>query len=182
MEKITAEIKTNNGIPESWKDTMEMQAMYSLEEKGYRKKLTWKASTIDPNFAGAFADEFIKEDELIRFLEKDKNMLLFQSKDDLPPHLTKASIQYLAGYIGNTGDLCRLFIPGLSANHHETQANIWLKKISDHIVHITARRDIHKGEELFHDYSLNGNPPLWLADFAKEHNVFMNYKGYCDFV
>ena len=65
MEKITAEIKTN-GIPESWRDTTKMQAMYSLEDKGYRKKLVWKASTIDPNFAGAFADEFMRENELIR--------------------------------------------------------------------------------------------------------------------
>ena len=180
MEKVTAEIKIN-GIPEPWRDTVEMQAMYSLEEKGYKKKLTWKQSSIDPNFAGVFADEPIREGELIRVTEKDKNMLVFRSKDDLP-YLTKTSVKYLASYIGNAGDMCKIFIPGISSNHHAAKANIWIKKISDDIVHITARSDIAKGEEMFYDYNDNGIPPSWLADFAKEYNVSLNYKGYCNFV
>ena len=180
MECVTAKIKAN-GIPESWRDIVRMQALYSLEEKGYKKKLIWQPSTIDPKFTGAFSDEFIQEGELIRVLEKDRNLLIFNSKDDLPP-ITETSVKYLAEYIGNAGDLTEIFIPGISVNHFPEKANIWIKKISECTIHITARKDIRRGEELFYDYNDFGTPPQWLVDFAKEYDVPINYKGYCDFI
>ena len=180
MESTTANIKTT-GIPETWRDTLRTQGLCSLEEKGYKKNLIWQPSTIGPKFTGVFSDEFIEEGELIRVLEKDRNMIIFNSKDDLPP-LTETSVKYLAGYFGNAGDICQIFVPGISSNHHKDKANIWFKKISESVVHITARKDIGRGEELFNDYNDNGIPPQWLADFAKEHDVAINYKGFNDFV
>ena len=182
MDIITQEIKVN-GIPESWTDTIQMQALYSHEDKGYKKKVMWQQSTIDSSFAGVFAAEFIRRGEVIRVLEKDKNMIILNSKVDLPP-LTDTFMKYVPDYIGNAEDLYLIFIPGMSCNHHATNANIWIEKISDSIVHVTARKDINKGNELFLDYHSMGNgaPPEWLADFAIEHNVPLNYKGFCDFL
>ena len=97
MNSVTADIKAS-GVPESWKDTLQMQALYTLQDKGYKKKLIWQQSTVDASFAGVFADEFIAEGEVIRVLEKDVNKLIFKSRNDLPP-LTSTSVKYLAGFL-----------------------------------------------------------------------------------
>ena len=180
MDIVVKEIKIN-GIPDSWRDTIKMQSLYSLEDKGYKKKVYWQQSTIDSSFAGIFAGEFIKKGEIIRVLEEGLTMIVFNSKEDLPP-LTETFLEYFPGYIGNAEDICQIFVPGMACNHNVVKANIWIEKNSDSTVHVTARKDISKGEELFWDYHGNGTPPEWLANFAREHNVPLNYKGFCDFM
>ena len=180
MDIVTKRIKVR-GIPDAWKDRIKMQSLYSLEDKGYKKKVYWEKSTIDSSFAGIFAEEYIMKGEIIRVLEKDVTMIVFNGKEDLPP-LTETFMDYFPEYIGSTDDICHMFVPGIGCNHHVTKANIWFEKYSDRIVHVIALKDISKGEELLHDYHDNGTPPEWLSNFAKEHNKHLNYKEFCDFI
>ena len=79
---------------------------------------------------GVFANEFIPSGATTRILRANQNMIVFKSKDDIPP-LTTPTKKYLENYCGQTEDLCYVLCPGSSLNHTKTGPNISGKKISD---------------------------------------------------
>ena len=64
--------------------------------------------------------------------------------DDIPP-LTTTTKQYLGRYCGQMEDICYIMCPGTALNHHNTEFNTSMKKVSDTELHIYALKDIHKG-------------------------------------
>ena len=42
-------------------------------------------------------------------------------------------------------DICYIMCPGTALNHHNTEFNTSMKKVSDTELHIYALKDIHKG-------------------------------------
>ena len=42
-------------------------------------------------------------------------------------------------------DICYIMCPGTSLNHHSSEFNTSMKKVSDTELHIYALKDIHKG-------------------------------------
>ena len=185
MEDVIENIK-RDGIPSEWLDTLKMQSMYSLERKGYHKKVIWKKSTLEGVNIGTFADEPIKKEDLIRTLEENKNLIIFRSREDLPP-FTESTMKYIVSYLFGTGDgSCQMCVPGMSANHDPGRVNMDVRGMSDHVTHITCTRDIEPGEEIVFDYSKFGQPPDWLVEFKEErglgeipwegHNQFVNTK------
>ena len=79
---------------------------------------------------GVFAKEFIPFGATTRILRANQNMIVFKSKDDIPP-LTTTTKKYLENYCGQTEDLCYILCPGSSLNHTKTEPNISGKKISN---------------------------------------------------
>ena len=78
---------------------------------------------------GVFAKEFIPSGTTTRILRENQNMIIFKSKQDIPP-LTTATKKYLENYCGQTEDLCYILCPGSSLNHTKTEPNVSGKKIS----------------------------------------------------
>ena len=120
MDIVTKRIKVR-GIPDAWKDRIKMQSLYSLEDKGYKKKVYWEKSTIDSSFAGIFAEEYIMKGEIIRVLEKDVTMIVFNGKEDLPP-LTETftlSGETLSGeiFVGRNYSSGEIFVTKLKIRH-----------------------------------------------------------------
>ena len=180
METLVENIR-KNGVPDTWSDTMKMQASLNLKQKGYRKKVTWKQSVVPWANIGIFAAEDIRKGEVIRVLEENKNLIVFRSKNDIPP-LTPTTKDFLSNYICQSEDLCLVMIPGTSFNHSEEKVNMKMVKISEHVVHIVARRDITCGDEIFEDYNDSGSPPDFLAETVREHGMSLIFKGFNDFV
>ena len=86
-----------NGIPDFWKDTAKMQEAYSLETKGWTKKVEWKQSNIPGAGLGVFAREFIPCGTTYRVLKANQNLIIFNGPEDIPP-LTMATKEYLTNY------------------------------------------------------------------------------------
>ena len=172
-----------NGIPNTWCDTLNMQSLYTLEQKGWRKKMIWKQSTVLHGSIGVFADEDIQNGETVIRYTNMKNLIVLKSADDIPP-LTKSTIEYFSNYVFQTEDVCALCIPGSSVNHDKSRANNTLVKISENELAVIATKDIRKGEEFLGNYSRYGAPPKWLVDYAEEHNIWesLTFKGYNDYV
>ena len=172
-----------NGIPSTWCDTLTMQSLYSLEQKGWTKKMIWKESTVTNGSIGIFADEDIQKGEsYIRYINM-KNLIIMKGVEDLPP-LTKSTIEYFPNYFFQVEDICGLCIPGASVNHDRSRANHELVKISDNELAAFAKKDILKGEEIVMDYADFGAPPKWLVEFADEHNIWkcLVFEGYNEYV
>ena len=182
MEDVIDNIK-RDGIPPEWLDALKMQSMYSLERKGYHKKVIWKKSTLEGVNIGIFADEPIKKGDLIRTLEENKNLIIFRSREDLPP-LTESTIKYIVNYLYGSGEdgSCQMCVPGMSANHDAGRANMDVRSMSDHVTHITCTRDIEPGEEILLDYSKFGQPPDWLVEIKEERGLTILWEGHNQFV
>ena len=161
-----------------------MQSMYSLAEKGFKKKVFWKTG---PFGIGLFAEEKISEGEVYRKSVEGKNVIVFHSEDDIPP-LTNSTKKYLSNYLFQAEDVCAILIPGDSINHGDAnKANTMGVKFADsnEIGFLgVATKDIEIGEELLSNYNNFGNPPDWLRDFARDQCILehMAFKGYNDFV
>lgn len=181
MEAHVSEIM-KTGIPTSWTNTLKMQSLYSLGEKGFTKKVTWKQSTICEDTIGLFADEPIYKGEVYRHYYHMKNMIVFKDESDIPP-LTPSTMAYLKNYVFQTHNVCALCLPGDSINH-SADANTMGVVISDKELLGIATRDIARGEELFLNYNDFGEPPSWLIDFLRKHEEVLTttFKGYNDFV
>ena len=170
------------GIPPSWTSGLKMQSLYTLEEKGYKKKVTWKQSSISEDMIGIFADEPIYKGEVWRHYYHMENIIVFKDTSDLPP-LTPSTVEYLEKYVFQAHNVCAVLIPGDSINH-SADPNTMSVLISDTEMLGVAIRDIAEGEELVIDYNDFGKPPSWFVDFLQEHNEInvLNFKGYNDFV
>ena len=178
MEECIRDIMMN-GIPSTFCDTVAMQSLFTLEQKGWTKKVIWKQSTVLDASIGVFADEDIQKGETtMRYINK-KNLIILKSAEDLPP-LTKNTIEYLQNFIFQIEDVCGFTIPGAGINHDGARANHQLVKISDNEVVGMAIKDVQKGEELVCDYAHFGLPPKWLIDYAWEHDIWKSlvFKGY----
>ena len=172
-----------NGIPETWNDTMKMQSLYSLEEKGFTKHVTWKQSSIKEDTIGLFAEEPIHKGETYRICENMKNRIVFHEENDIPP-LTEATKKYLSHYMFQTNDVVDIHLPGDSKNHDSDRANTTTVEIGNDKIRGIVTKDIEKGEELLLDYSEFGSPPKWFVDFVIKHDMLqtMPFKGYNIFV
>ena len=182
LEHVVKDIR-QNGIPIEWLDILKMQSLYSLEEKGYPKKMFWKKSDVPGADIGIFADEPIKKGEVIRNLVENKNLIVLRGAQDLPP-FTKSTSEYIYKYLFSNGDdsSCQLCVPGFSGNH-STNPNMTIDAISDSITHFTACRDIERGEEILLDYTKYGQPPKWLVDFKEDRKLgSIDWEGHNDFV
>ena len=84
-----------SGIPETWKDRFVMQNTFTWEEKGWKTAVEWKQTEYG---IGVFAIEEIKKDRLVRVSEPNKNCLLLDGKESLPP-LTPSTLDYLENYL-----------------------------------------------------------------------------------
>ena len=160
---------------------MQMQTPFSLNVKNWKKKVSWKPSSISGASIGTFAEEFIYKGDVCRVVKKNMNMILFNGPEDIPP-LTDATLQYMKDYCFQVEDLCGILIPGNSVNHHPTRFNVTTVKISEEEAHKVATRDIQCGEEILLNYADFGSPPHWLVEFAKKHNIPLTFKGYNDYV
>ena len=177
---LAVEIK-KNGIPSFWVNTADMQEAYSLEVKGWTKKVHWKESTVSGAGLGVFASELIPKGTSYRILKDEQNLIVFKGPEDIPP-LTEATKSVIGNYILQIDGLCFIMVPGSTVNHNSKGANTKVEKISNIEVHGVATIDIGVGEELFCDYVEFGEPPKWLADFSKHYNIPMPFKGYNDFL
>ena len=83
-----------NGIPSFWLNTVKMQEAYSLETKGWTKKVEWKQSKIPGAGLGIFAGEFIPSGTSYRILKANQNLIILNGPKDIPP-LTDATKQGL---------------------------------------------------------------------------------------
>ena len=182
MEEYINDIMLH-GIPESWRDTLTMQSMYSLEEKGWKKKVKWKESTVINGSIGAFANEDIKEGEVTRKYKDRVNMIVIRNPEDFPP-LTNITREFLPNYLFQVGGIVAIAIPGTSTNHSKERQNVRIVKISDDELHDIAIKDIKEDEEIFGNYEDFGTPPNWVLTFAKNHDMLkdMTFKGYNDYV
>ena len=180
MESTISKIKAC-GIPQDWTNTMQMQSSFSLNAKGFSRKVSWKPSTISGASIGLFAEEFIPKGDVFRVAKKNQNMIVFNGPDDIPP-LTDATIKYIGDYCFQCEDMCAIMIPGNSINHHHTRCNVTGVKISEEEAHCFATQDIQCGEELLNNYAEDGTPPSWLAELAKKHNMPLIFKEYNDYV
>ena len=183
MESCITDI-VKNGIPDAWNNPLTMQSMYSLADKGFTKKVSWKIGAFG---LGLFAEERILKGEVYRKYVDGKNMMVFHSEADIPP-LTNSTKKYLSNYLFQTEDICAICIPGDSINHGDIdQANTMGAKFADSneigLLGI-ATKDIDIGEELLLNYKDFGNPPDWLRDFARDRCIleYMPFKGYNNFV
>ena len=107
--------------------------------------------------------------------------LFSKGPKDIPP-LTTTTKQYLGRYCGQMEDICYIMCPGTALNHHNTEFNTSMKKVSDTELHIYALKDIHKGNEILYNYNNNGSPPKWFGEFVKSHEIPIPFKGYNDFM
>ena len=171
MEKIIEQIKAE-GFPLSWSDPLYVQSCFTLEEKGYLKKVSWGVSSIPEAGIGLFANELIKKGEQIRVYEEGKNAMVFRSERDIPPIEGTYTLKYITDNLFQFNGLCAVFIPFSCCNHSTTP----------NVKELVALRDIHPGEEILDNYASWGNPPKWLADFADKHAIQLTFEGYNDFV
>jgi len=157
-----------------WKDAEEMQNSLSLKEKGWLKDVTWKKSYIDNVCIGLglFANEDIKEGEVIRRGELGKNVMHITPTKNLPK-LNKPTLEYMRNYthkmggdpVGEEAMLC--FVPGCSFNHSTKPTMVFgIRKMERNVV---ASRDVKKGEELTIDYEKFGPKPEWYPQFLFDH-------------
>lgn len=177
---LVSDIK-HNGIPSFWVNTAEMQDAYSLEVKGWTKKVHWKESTIPNAGLGVFASESICKGTAYRVLKNKENLIVLNGPGDVPP-LTEATKSFMANYCAQIDGVCFLMIPGSTLNHDSERANTKMMKISSVEIHGVATKDIEVGEELLCDYIAFGVPPLWLAEFVKQNGILLPFQGYNDFL
>ena len=78
--------------------------------------------------------------------------------------------------------ICYIMCPGTAINHHETDPNTSMKKISDTEIHIYAMKDLYPGDEICYNYNFNGTPPKWLADFVRIHKIPLPFSGFNDYM
>merc|ERR1712159_404763 len=97
MEDCIADIMIN-GIPDAWNNPLHMQNMYTLAQKGYTKRVSWKTG---PFGIGLFAEERIEKGEVYRKYVDRKNMMVFRGEADFPP-LTENTKKYLSNYMFQT--------------------------------------------------------------------------------
>ena len=171
MERIIAQIKAE-GFPLSWSDPLYVQSCFTLEEKGYLKKVTWKVSPIPGAGIGQFADELIKKGERIRSFEEGKNAMVFRSEKDIPPIEGTYTLQYITNYLFQHNGLCTVRVPFGCCNHSATP------NVKDFV----ALRDIQPGEEILANYASWGKPPKWLVAFAEKYDIQLTFEGYNDFM
>ena len=130
---------------------------------------------------GVFAKEFIPSGTSYRILKANQNLVILNGPDDIPP-LTDVTKQYLTDYCAQTDGICYFMCPGSTVNHHKTEPNTAVKKVSQSELHSYAIRDLQPGDELFCDYVDFGIPPKWLAEFVKLHKIPLPFDGFNDFV
>ena len=172
MERTIGKIKAE-GFPLSWSDPLYVQSCFTLEEKGYLKKVSWGVSSIPGAGIGLFAEELIKKGERIRLCEEGRNTIVFKSEKDIPPIEGTYTLQYITDNLFQLNGLCTVYIPFNCCNHSSTP-NIKADCV--------ALRDIYPGEEILDDYASWGDPPKWLAAFADKHDIQLTFTGYNDFV
>ena len=177
---VVADIK-REGIPPFWIDPLEMQNAYTLEAKGWTKKVYWKPSTVPAAGLGVFAAERIPKGAIYRILRDGQTMIVLNTLKDFP-NLTDMTKRFVANYCAKVDDVCFIMTPGSSVNHHHKEHNTRVIKVSDVEIHGVATRDIEINEELFCDYVEFGTPPEWLVSFAKEHGIQLPFKECNDFV
>ena len=181
MEEVIQRIK-REGIPVEWSDTLHTQALYSNQQKGYLKKVTWKHSTLPGAGIGIFAEESLKKGEVLRVMEEGKNAIFFHSEKDIPPLDNSYTRQYLQDNLLQLDDILGICIPMTAINHRSTRHNSTLVKISATVFHNVICEDVQAGEEIVNNYVEYGEPPAWLKMFAKTHNIAMPFKGCNDYV
>ena len=172
METIIQQIKAE-GFPLSWSDSLYVQSCYTLEQKGFLKKVTWGRSLIPGAGIGCFADESIHKGDRIRFCEEGKNMIVLRSVNDIPLVDGTYTLQYLKDNISYRDGFFRVCIPGSCINH-SSDPNVNSEGY--------ALRDIKRGEEILVSYKTWGNPPQWLVKFANKHGIQLPFEGYNNFV
>ena len=143
---LAVEIK-KNGIPSFWVNTADMQEAYSLEVKGWTKKVHWKESTVSGAGLGVFASELIPKGTSYRILKDEQNLIVFKGPEDIPP-LTEATKSVIGNYILQIDGLCFIMVPGSTVNHNSKGANTKVEKISNIEVHGIATIDIGVGEDI----------------------------------
>ena len=181
QKDLMSEIK-KNGIPEFWaNNTPKMQASYTLEMKGWVKKVHWKESTIPGAGIGVFSSEPISKGSTYRVLVDQQNLIVLNRPNDIPP-LTEPTKTYLANYCAQIDGLCFIMCPGSTLNHDSQRANTELVKISNVEIHGIVTKDIEAGEELVCDYIRFGEPPSWLVELVKQFDIPLPFEGYNDYL
>jgi len=73
-----------------------------------------------------------------------------------------------------------MWIPGNGVNHNETPNTVY--KATPDGINLVALVDIKADDELFDDYRRHGTSSPWLKEFARIHNVTLNFADCNDFV
>jgi len=183
-----------------WDDRAATQAMWSLHEKGWRKKVTFRS--VDGMGLGVIADEDIPCGTLLRVAETGKNLVQFRSRKDLDSFIdafgsgTRGSlVRYVADYLGGVllpnGDTIPILLwPGNVMNHSCEENNVVLVPQVDtgstgpklRKIRILTIKDVKRGDVILYDYRIHGNVPDWYAQWVTEHGVESVFPGDNDYV
>ena len=189
-----------------WNDRIGLQDRFSLEEKGWKVQVNWRST---PYGAGLFSKQNIKSGTILRKGILDINLKEFTSIDDIDDfcrdgetdrEMDKAKLDYVKDYLWgfsrrNTDDrgydnsenptsesdrFFGMWIPGNGLNHNENPNTVY-KATADGI-DLIAIEDIQIDDELFDDYRRHGTSSVWLKEFARIHNVTLNFADCNEFV
>eukprot|EP00494_Astrolonche_serrata_P011385 UN11468 len=111
-----------NGVPQCWSNRLNMQSMYSLEERGWQISVYWKQSEIPNAGIALFANQDVPKGTIMRKFIVDQRMLIFEDENDLP-FLNELTLQYLADYTFRFNGKCCCVFPGASVNHSPGNSN-----------------------------------------------------------
>ena len=189
-----------------WDDRIGLQDRFSLEEKGWKVDVDWRAT---PYGAGLFSKQDIPAGTLLRKGILGVNLKGFASSDEIyefcesdqaePAEFT-ARLEYVKDYLWgfskqadergyaisdspkDNGDdrFFGMWIPGNGLNHNEVPNTVY--KATPEGIDLVALVDIQKDDELFDDYRRHGTSSQWLKDFAIKHNVTLNFADCNEFV
>lgn len=186
-----------------WADRIGLQDRFSLEEKGWLVQVDWRST---PYGAGLFAKQDISKGTLLRKGILGVNLKDFASIQDIEDFCNlgedaefQARLEYVKDYLwgfskDNTDDkgyttttpstsddrFFGMWIPGNGLNHNEVPNTVY--KATEEGIDLVALEDIKADDELFDDYRRHGNSSPWLKDFAKVHNVTLNFADCNEFV
>lgn len=189
-----------------WSDRIGLQHRYTLEEKGWQVSVDWRPT---PYGAGLFSKQDIAKGTILRTGILGVNLKQFTSSADIEefcqfdPTSANDRRNYVKDYLWGFSHFADgggypldaeadiadrtgrrrfygMWIPGNGLNHSTKPNTVYVA--SPKGIDLVALTDISVDDELFDDYRRHGMAPTWLKEFAKLHNVTLNFADCNDFV
>jgi hypothetical protein len=195
-----------------WNDRLALQSLWTLKEKGWRVEVEWKETqqfgvgvfAAEPVAAGSVLRVGRNGRNLIQF--RDTNDILAfcgaggnneyrgrlaYVQDYLwgfhPTHTDQRGYPTLlssSDFDSHDEQFFGMWLPGNGLNHNTTPNTVYqaLAGGTEEGIALLALVDIAEGQELYDDYRRHGTATMWLKDFARTHNMTLNFSDCNDFV
>lgn len=189
--------------PVDWDDRIALQKSWSNSEKGWKVDVEWKMT---PFGVGLFAAQDIVAGTILRTGVIGCNLKELSSIEHIEEFCQSgredeyyARLRYVADYLWgftvsgtdkegycdahHQDERHRFFgawVPGNGLNHSPRPNTVY--RTTPRGIDLVALTDVMSGDELYDDYRRHGQAPKWLADFARQKQLTLNFAECNDFV